>query len=133
MFDILKGLFSMAKQGPVKLILVLGIITSLGGLVMWYDHQRYQAGWNASQLAMAEANEQVVRDAVRLVEIDLQKVIAEEQSRRQQAVLDAERLLARKPEVTIREVVKIVENAECERTGVEYIGLLNKHIGPKPE
>lgn len=133
MFDIIKALFGAVKSSPFKLVLVLAIIASVTGFIVWYDHARFEAGYNSAQVELHEAHQEAMRAAVEKAKKDLNEALALEKEGRIRAERDYQRLREKPPEVEIREVIKIVESSECKRVGSDVIGLLNGTFGSKPD
>lgn len=57
MVEMIKGVFEMAKSSPMKLVLILAIISALGGFYVYHIDQVKSSGYNQCLVDMKAANE----------------------------------------------------------------------------
>lgn len=137
MMELLTGLFSFAKESPFKLAIILAIVTSLTGFIIWYDNSRVQAGYNKAKV---EIYEQAAKDKAKLekqykteldkLKVKLQSTKQESQENKNKAVALQE-LLDNRPTVEIlREIPKV--ESDCDSLGADFIRLRNNIIGNAP-
>jgi hypothetical protein len=135
MFDIVKGALSAS---PLKLVLILAILTLASTVVFKYDKARFEAGYSAAEakylkeynIATAAAEE-----AQRGVLTGLKGELEEETNRadkhRDKAV-GLQKTLDDRPVIeVVREIDKIV--TDCSDLGDDYKRVFHSIIGEAPE
>lgn len=132
MFNLIRGVLGGLGGSGWKIVIILGLISSLAGFVVYYDKQRYNAGYNAAVVEMQAKHEEALSVRVDEATEDLSNALTQAEKRREQALKLIEELRNKPVEVRTRVVREIIENAECERLGIDYMQLLNQSIGSDP-
>ena len=57
MIEMMKGVFSLAKESPFKLVIILAIVSCLTGFVVWYHSELQQSGYNQCLVDQEKAEE----------------------------------------------------------------------------
>ncbi len=130
MFEAVAGLF---KQSPFKLGLILAIVVAISGFVMWYDHSRYKAGYDAAKVEYLEdhqkkmdALEKEYHKQATAASAELSEVLDKKTEWREEAIR-LQQLLNNKPE----EIPDV--ESDCTSIGADHIRLLRDIIGEAPE
>ena len=137
MMELLTGLFSFAKQSPFKLAIILAIIASITGFIVWYDNSRVQAGYNKAKV---EIYEQVEKDRAKLEEQhqiqltqlkDKLKSTKQESEENKNKAVELQDLLDNRPTVEIYRDISEVQS-QCTNLGADFIRVRDNIIGEAP-
>ena len=123
----IKALIGLAKASPYKLVLILTLVTSLIGFVVWYDNARWKAGYNAAKAEELKA----VKKAEKVLVAKYDKILSRNLRERKAALRLIERL-RNQPEVTHSEIKEAANASSCKHLGPEFNRVFNKLVGPEP-
>lgn len=120
MTSIIKSLLSAT---PVKLALILAIVTALIAAKKWSDDQKFQAGYNAHKAETLDTVQKLQEQHAQ--EIDAAIAERDKLDKRAAALQVA---LREKPKVVYKDVVKVIESANCVSLGADFVSLHNDWV-----
>ncbi len=135
MLDIVKGLLS---GGPVKLVLILAIISAITGYLVYDDTSSFNAGYNKAKAEYLEAVNEARNEAERASEASLKQLkerlitLEQESYNNKNRAVELQSLLDNRPTVEIIREIETIETGECTDLGSDYKRLLNDIISDPP-
>lgn len=130
MFEAVAGLF---KQSPFKLGLILAIVVAISGFIMWYDHSRYQAGYDAAKVKYLEDHQEQMEALEKEYQTQVSKAsdklsrALDKKTQWKEEAIRLQGVLSNKPE----EIPDV--ESDCTNIGTDHVRLLRDIIGEAPE
>lgn len=139
MWDTLKGLTGIASSGPVKLALILAIITALIGYKTYSDKAKYSAGYSAAEVVYLKEKDKALSAAEEAYKASLAEATLalggarkEADKSREEAVALQELLDSRPTVETTIEITKLV-TPDCSDLGIDFKRMSDNIIGTAPQ
>ncbi len=139
MFETIKNMLGLASMSPIKLGMIIVILSMIGGGIVWYDTSRFNAGYNKAEAKylkeakrareQADANSRASLAALTL-ELTTTK---QEANKNKNRAVELQSLLDNRPTLEIIREIETIQTGECVDLGSDYQRLFNDIIGEVPD
>jgi ABC-type transporter MlaC component len=132
--EYLKGIFELAKASPMKLVLILAIISAASGFVVWYHGTVEEAGYNSCLVDQQKANEALESEQLEKLKAEIAKLKADK-AKKEKAAQEAADTVAdfkQKNQGLLDEILELSKKADACVFSDDFGGLLFDIIGQAP-